>query len=461
MSLTVDGGEGSSTPTNRTRDRSEPSKWSPSQLTKNVGSGFATAAVQAAILLVSYPIYLKTLGYDVFGLWLILGSILSFSKVGDFGIGIAATKFVAQARGEQKPAAVMQYAVMSLGCLAGCGVVIAVGVVVFADPIIGAFALTGEQALIVRQLLPYIAVLSCAGLLNEGLQAVLAGLGRADLGNYTQVAGRAVHVTTSCWLILHGAQLEGMLIGMSFGVGLVTALTGWCVWKRLPKGGLRRDEWSRDRAQQLVRFGSGVFSGGLIALLFTPVSRLCLARFEGVAVLPVFDIAFRGALQIRNVLEVGFRALMSEGSHLSGIGGSDGHRRIVDIHRRALRVIGCVGFPSYCLLFVLITPLLHLWLGDAYNQAIVPTFQVMLVGTFFSLLSVPAFHLSMGLGRIRACIALHSINTGTALALMLASAIITGSLHPTTMAWCLATGYALSLATMAWLSTDLLTHTSS
>ena len=60
-------------------------------------SGMAMAVINIAIQLAMYPIYLHYLGYEKYGVWLILATILSFIQLrGNFGIKLAATKLVAE-----------------------------------------------------------------------------------------------------------------------------------------------------------------------------------------------------------------------------------------------------------------------------------------------------------------------------------------------------------------------------
>ena len=48
------------------------------------------------ILLVSYPIYLKYLGIEFYGLWAILSVVVSFSEFARLEIDIAVIKYVAE-----------------------------------------------------------------------------------------------------------------------------------------------------------------------------------------------------------------------------------------------------------------------------------------------------------------------------------------------------------------------------
>ena len=59
------------------------------QLNKNLFSGSVVHALNLLIALVSFPIFIKFLGIELFGVWTLLAVIISFAQVGDFGISKA------------------------------------------------------------------------------------------------------------------------------------------------------------------------------------------------------------------------------------------------------------------------------------------------------------------------------------------------------------------------------------
>ena len=56
-------------------------------------SGPVTTVVNAVAMLIAYPV-LHFLGYEKYGVWLVLATVLTFAQLGDLGIGSAVTKLV-------------------------------------------------------------------------------------------------------------------------------------------------------------------------------------------------------------------------------------------------------------------------------------------------------------------------------------------------------------------------------
>jgi O-antigen/teichoic acid export membrane protein len=71
-----------------------------SQLRVNVISGAATNAINGVVLAVAYPVYLHFLGYEKYGVWLVLATVSSFAQLGNLGIGQTIMNLVAEEYGK-------------------------------------------------------------------------------------------------------------------------------------------------------------------------------------------------------------------------------------------------------------------------------------------------------------------------------------------------------------------------
>ena len=70
-----------------------------SQLRINMASGVVVTVISAVAMMAAYPIYLRFLGYEKYGVWLVLATVLSFAQLGNLGIGQAVMKMVAEEHG--------------------------------------------------------------------------------------------------------------------------------------------------------------------------------------------------------------------------------------------------------------------------------------------------------------------------------------------------------------------------
>ena len=92
-----------------------------SQLRLNMASGVLATVINVVAMAVAFPVYLHFLGYETYGVWLVLATVLSFAQLGNLGIGQAITKLVAEEHGRADIEGIQRYVTTALAllCLSG------------------------------------------------------------------------------------------------------------------------------------------------------------------------------------------------------------------------------------------------------------------------------------------------------------------------------------------------------
>ena len=371
-----------------------------SQLRINMATGLVTHCLNIAVLAVSYPVYLHFLGYERYGLWLALGAVLALARLSDFGMAQAVTKLVAEELGKGDTQTVQQYVATAILVLSTAGGVAFTIILVFRSQIVSAFKFTGINAEIAMWLLPYIGLLSIYSVAVQALAGTLGGLGRMDLSNYAETGRRIVLILVAVPLLYFGQGLKSLLIASAFSYFVKHLLSLFLIRRMVPFRLLKISNIRKHCFKRLLNIGTGLLGGSIVRLVGIPFNKFMLARFAGVESLPVFDIAWHGGMQIRQIFGVPLRALMPEVSRLTSEISVKPIKRIRSLLRRTLGLILLIGTPLFLTLFLLATPLLEIWLGKKFIDTIPPAFRVMLLATFISLLAVPAYHFLVGLGRV-------------------------------------------------------------
>ena len=372
-----------------------------SQLRINMFSGTATTVINGTVMLIAYPVFLYFLGYEKYGVWLVLATVLTFAQLGDIGIGPAITKLVAEEYGRNDIKGIQCYITTALAMLCISGAVILTVILVFKTQITMLFRLNDENASMVLWLLPYIGVLSVYVFMVLALNAVLSGLGRMDLANYIQSLGRVVIVVVASILLYIGRGIESLLIANIASYVFIHIATLICIRRIVQIRLLRIDNLDAHRGKRILRFGIAMFSSSIMSMLFDPFNKLMLSRYAGISAVPVYDIAYRGSMQVRALIETGFRALMPEISRIGANMTAQVRDRISAINRRAIKLLFFVALPLYTGLIILLTPLLKIWLKDNFVIELPIAFRIILIGTFIGLFGVPAYYTLLGLGMVR------------------------------------------------------------
>jgi len=378
-----------------------------SQLRINMASGVATTVINTVVMVAAYPIYLHFLGYEKYGVWLVLATVLSFAQLGNLGIGQAVMKLVAEDYGRNDIKGIQRYVTTALAILSVSGIIVLSVILAFKTQIIALFKLSDENAGVAAWLLPYIGILSIYVFTVQTLNATLSGLGRMDLANYIQSLGKFAGVAVATILLYNGRGIESLLIGNMISYVFTQVASLICIKRIAAIRLLRLDNLDVQRGKHLLSFGGTVFGGSLISMFLSPFNKIMLSRYAGVSTIPVYEIAFNGSMQIRALFEAGLRAMMPEISRIGGEMTINAKERILQLYHRAMKLILMFGIPIYGVLAIFAPLLLRIWLGEKFTETLPGAFRIMMIGTFLGLVGVPAYYTLMGTGHVRYNLGAH------------------------------------------------------
>ncbi len=390
-----------------------------SQLRHNMASGIVVTTANTIVSLVGFPVYLHYLGAQIYGLWLVLAVVLHLSLIGMLGIPNAITKLVAEENSRKDIDAIMRCVTTALIMLCGAGIIVVLTIYLFRHIIVSFFKLDALHSEQVVQYIPLIAFLALYVFIVEVTNATLSGLGRIDHANYNQSAGRIATLAASIIMLAMGCGLKSMLIGNGFGY-LVTHVAGLiCIHKSCRINLLQIRNWDSTWAVRLLRFGGGILGMSMLGMFLSPFNKLVLARYAGLETVPVYEIAYRVAMQLRAFFEVFFRALLPEISRVSANRTAEVFNQIRDLNNRCFRLIVTFALPAYLLAAFTAAPLLKIWLGNSFVTSMPWALRLLLLGSFISLLAVPSFYTLLGMGHVRVCLYSSIIQSGVNVAIIL------------------------------------------
>jgi O-antigen/teichoic acid export membrane protein len=396
----------------------------------------------AVISAISYPVYLHFLGYEQYGLWLAVSVVLSFAAFGQLGLAPAVATAVAEEYAKGDLRGVRNTVSTALIALSVIGV-IAVGVVMLCGAwIISAMHLPPQLSAQARTLLPLVALLSLYVVQIDTINAVVIGLGRLDIAVGTQQAGRVLSLVLAAALLNAGAGVASLPFANLAGYLFVHIASLFVARTITRESCFSLSAFSLVRLRSLVTFGSGVLASSLINFLVGPLNKFALARYVGTASIPIYDMAFTITMQIRGVLDSGFRSVMPEVSRLRTLGSAEARLRIQALYRRAMKIILGAGLPLFGCAIAGAHIALHLWLGTRFRADLVPALRILLLGGFGSLIGVPSYHMLLGLREVKHVVAANVLQGGLNAAI-LASLIYAGLLSAASAAGAASVGVAV------------------
>jgi O-antigen/teichoic acid export membrane protein len=245
-----------------------------------------------------------------------------------------------------------------------------------------------------------------------------------DLANYRGVLARVTNLSVSALLLLLGFGVGSLLVGR-LTAEVVTHLAMFvCIRRIAPIRILRADGLDAARAKRLLSFGVIVSGDSLLISLFGPLNKLILSRYAGVASVPVYEIAFTGSTQIKGLVTAGHKALVPEISRIAAEMTTQARARISQLYRRSLKLIVLLAAPIFAGLALFAPVLMKLWLGERFVETLPGAVRVMLIGSFVSVLGVPAYYVIMGTGRVYHNLVSQLIQAGANLLVILGIVIL-------------------------------------
>jgi O-antigen/teichoic acid export membrane protein len=417
-----------------------------SQLRVNIASGFVTTAVNVLLMAVSYPLYLHYLGYEKVGVWLLLSSVQNFAQLGVLGIGPALTKLVAEEQGRNDAQGAQRYVSLATLVVSVTGALAVVALFAFRAPVARALGLSAENALIAVRLLPFMGMLTALTFLNQVVIAALSGVGRMDISNYCVTCAKIAALGLEVTLLCRGWGVVTLLLGDVLGCSVIHVVGHVYLRRHTGIRMIRGNPWDARRFARLLSFAGTVFVASLTNLLIAPLNKVALSNYAGVGLVPVFEIAFNGALHLRSLAQVGLGALMPAVSHRNAAGTAQSRGEIRRLYHRSVYFLLLVTPLGYGLAVLVARPLLRLWLGSRFVPQIETSFDILLASALVSLIAVPAYYVLMATDRVRSCMLSHLVAAAANIAFVGACIAMRGGLTLRGAAFAVLTANAASSA---------------
>ncbi len=373
-----------------------------SQLKKNVLSGSVLAGTNIILLLIAYPVYLKYLGAEKYGLWATLSVVVFFSQLGELGINNALIKYVAGEFGKRNYKEITKYTTTAFCILIIPSFLILLIVFLFTTQIIIFLGLKPSYASEAERLIPLIGLLSVFILFVELIKGILMGVGRVDISNYVFLLGRIIQVVGSVILIIGGLGIWGLYFGTvsAYVITFIIYLYILCIRYKIKI--FRIDSFAKSCFNNLLIFGGTMFSARLVSMLMEPFNKVIISKYIGLPEVTYYELALRGAVSLRSLYEMGLKAIMPKVSQLQQEL-HDIKDTVKKIHKQSIQFILFFALPAFCGLFVLAKFVLFVWLGNSYNPQISMALRWFLFGYIINLFSVPSYYIFMGLNKVSLC----------------------------------------------------------
>jgi O-antigen/teichoic acid export membrane protein len=342
-----------------------------------------TQVVLVLISFVSFPILVRRISAEGFGLLSLVWVLVGYFSLLDLGVSRAITKFISELLARNDPRRIhdITWTSLTLSVIFGC----IVGVIVlFSRELVltNLFHVTGSMRDEASTSL-LIASLGIPFMLAQGiLRGVQTAYQRFDLVNGFQAVTGAMQWVGSVLIVLAGGGVREVVfltvLSRVLAVGASLALL-----PHMMPGVFRGMRlWDRTLARTLLSFGGWVSLSQVIGPLFLYVDRLMIASFMALSAVAYYTVPQE---TVNRMLILPLSLTSALYPILSGWStGMRGSEYAGAMYTRAVKYVAVLILPLAVLLFVFSREVLMVWMGEEFSGHGAFAMQILLVGLLFN-----------------------------------------------------------------------------
>jgi O-antigen/teichoic acid export membrane protein len=363
-------------------------------LSRNIVSSLAQALIGALLLFAFYRYVSITLGIEKLGLWAIVLSTVSVSRLVDLGFSTGVTRYVAslRARGELSRAAqVIDTALITSWCVIGIIIPVLYPIISMILPEV----LDSEELKDARGVLPY-AFISLWLSVGAGISlGGLAGCERIDLQAYIVLAGQALLLLLAMLFVPYSG-LYGIAYAQLCQALFTLTIGRWLLSRILPQVRKLPRSWAKASFKELLEFSANMQATSVAQWLFETSTKLMMSRFGDTAAVGYFEVANQLVVRARMIIATSNQAIVP---HVA-IMAENNYGNLSNFYRANLRILFFVAPPVFTLLIS--------WSGafswtitGGMEERFIEYFYILCAAWFCNIFNAPAYFMNIATGRLK------------------------------------------------------------
>lgn len=326
---------------------------------------FISTGTQLVVALITAPIFYHTLGEALYGILILIGTIIAYAELLDFGISYTCIRHTAVALGVGDKREAYRLVGTAWSVQGMLGLIGGVGLWLAAEGLMGDFFRTPPPYIWQAVWALRISALSFFINFFGSIPATVAtSHGRFDVYGKVSTASTLLKAIGGVGVVLSGYGLIGVT-GVYLLVDSLVCGTNIFIASRFMPHLTRRIGISWKAFRKIGGFSWAVFLSGLLTRILAHWERILMGRYVGVAEVPYFSVPH--SLASRFVLVPGAFSgtLLSE---LSGLYARGESARAHVLFKRIFRYVWLFLFPLTLFLTIGGKPLLSAWMGPAFAE---------------------------------------------------------------------------------------------
>lgn len=360
---------------------------------KNASIMIFQAIISSILLIVLYKYLLIKIGIERMGIWSVVLSTVSITRICELGLNGSITKHIAKyrARNELTKASLsIQTAALSVGIVLGC---VMIGTYsIFDILIIKIIPLYGRTD--AQLILPYLMMSVWLIGISSVFQASLEGFQKYDIRCLILIGGHLLYISLVFFLVP-----KYNFIGLAYAQlfqSVFLALTSWYFLRfELRFLPYIPYKWDRIIFKEIIIYGINFQIISIARMLYDPVTKALLSTYGGLAATGYYEMASQMITKLRMLLSSGNQVIIPVTADMQ----EKTPEYLIGAYKKNYSLILYLSLPFYGLIASSIPLISILWLGS-YQQSFVTFSLLLTVGWGFNTLTIPAFFSYLGTGRL-------------------------------------------------------------
>jgi len=355
------------------------------------------------------PFILNQVGRADYGLWILLGSIVAYSSILDFGIWGTVIKYVAEYRAQGDDTGARTFLTTVLYSYLGIAALICAGGIIAAPFLPKLFELAPDQYALASRLIVLMSLATGLALPCLLPLSILRGLQRYDVVSSIDISTTLLTAVATLLVLWYGMGVTGLALISLSGVLYSFAVGLWALHKVAPELSIRWRGANRQMARKIFFYSWPLFTRDMAGRLQTRTDEITIGIFLPVSAVGSYSIARRLSETTQTLTRQFMKTLLPVASQLHA---EDDMARLRTLYKIGTRLTIAIALALSSVLIVLAAPILTLWVGSEYS-IYAGVVVILTVANLLATMQWPAIAILQAMSRHR-ILAISSMGNGIA-----------------------------------------------
>lgn len=407
--------------------------WGDSRIQRHARNALFSGVAQVVaplLMLIAMPIYLKALGVDIFGIWMLINGVVGFGNLLNFGLTEATIKYISKYRTLGDSESIVRIIRSSFTLYLTLATIGSLIIIVWAEPIAEVLLKHDESYLKLTIIVLRIASVGfIVRFISSIIDSIFYGFEKYDWVSQINILSDMLVISGNIVIALFTPDLR-LVIGLTIAVNCISAICKTVIIRRhLISSVIWSPTLDITTLREIAGYGIYSWLHSAIGIMGANVDRILIARYDGLASVGHYTISLQLTRQIHSLLARIFAFLFP---HLSSLYEQrDWPRLLVTFNYStlALAMLGCVFVSP---IYAFVKPLTTLWLGYEEADKVIPIISILCIRYLLLPTDIANYYLMLGTGMVRSQAV---IGTLTASTVTLGMFIMTPTWGATGTAW--------------------------